>query len=600
MNPEGDPGLAARRAHFEYTTLGASQVFSRIPLRRFQDWITAEQGVRLPPDQRHDMTWMRVEAAMAAWSLAKSGRDTDGIVLSPPDLLGEAAERFNTLAENPATPTLIRAESYIGLGGMPHYRAATESGGGLNFGMTREKHYAAGKLLMRLAATRPSAEITRRIQMLSFVGLLRMGVKDLQVIGMPVPPRVRDVQDKHRFDMMLWDAMDTGAFWRAVVSATEQTSYSESAFISPKVLDEAGYPSPNGHGMLQAILENDEPSDPDIIKAGDIRIIKGASFPVISVARTPAERRELTRSVYLKKGIKRLGTHVKEQLSHTDVLQFETDPIEGLQEAHDWYASLPRMRRLTQHEAPALEQCINPFENAFIAGDLSLEHANMLGWLHAETGLVRPAEGSWDRSEDIFTATTQTAAEAGDWSAYAEALEGGATVGLYKKLAADEYNPQALALEYCAELAGAISSLHACYERLITDNSPHVPAVWRALQRLTACLVVSGGEDAKHLAVVAPPRQRAAALGELGFDISIMPQLDASATFSPEAVGRMQLVAGKHNHLTKLGVATVDPALVGQVVEGLERTPEGLTWDMPLAAYARRSMTRAIVPVLFL
>ena len=556
---------------------------------------------------RYDMTWLRAEAAVSASVHEDKGLDTGGVELSPAALLDEAAGRFEVLAEDPKTPVLVRARSYIGLGGITHYRGAIDVDKGVDvqdLGPCRESYHKAGEIVMRLANTKKSdPRITHLAQVLSFLGVLRTNADNFGMLGLPVPDRLSALHDERRFDMVLWDVSRTGALWRAAVTTQERSSRIGRTVLSPQLLDESGYPSGNGHGMLQAVLD----ADASMIQRGQAR----GSQPQYGVRMAPgahADRRRQGLKKYFRDSVLRIGHEIADQIERRSILAFKTDPIEGLDDARTWYAGLPPLRRLTEYDMPALEQCINPFEVAQVSGELSLADTNTLGWLHTELGVLPGAEGGLDRAEDLFAATAQAATEAEDWSAYSEALAGGVTSKLYKKLAAGGYEPAVLAQEYCADLAGAISTLHEILERLQSAGlqaepaaeAAHIPAVWRTLQRLTTCLIISSDAEPAQIAATANPRQRAAALGELGFDTIVMPQLYATETFSPHAIGRLQMVAGKHDHLKNLGVATTDPALLGQVIDGLERTPDGLTWDTVLATRTRQRMVDAARSVQFL
>ena len=567
--------VEAARAQFEYMAQGAEVGMGNIAVEQLDAWVRATEGTQ--PLAHHNLTagWLRIETAMTIVSRRRIGLEapTD---LEPEALLDGAQDRFDQITLRQANDVVLRSRALVAAGSVGLYRALVRTGTAaetervpLSLRKPYEKQIEAAELLMRAAARRRSNPPLHDLHVQAFLALFNNEVEDMQLVAFPVPTRLQDEGDERSVDIMLWD-IDTGrqntGLFMARVTADESAVVAGNITLPAGLLRNNAYPSEIGQGTLQMLIEDH--------RGRPMRL-------------APQRRRH--RDVVLRAVMEQYI----DQRVEGQALSFETDPITGLDEARRWYAGLSPLRRLTAADAGALEQCLNPFENAYWSGELSADDTATLAWLRLEMGTVNHNADEPARAEDLFEAVMQRTEAQQDWTRYCQALAGKVTARLYAGLYSGQDQSEIVAA-YREDLAGAIDRLHIGLQQPEIQGSHHEPHVRRLLERLLACYAVSSDEEGMHIAVLTAPRQQAPPDAATGSDVFVVPFVGES--YNLATTGRVRLSATTRPESLDRGVATIDPAILWGTWQMLDETPAA---NAAAVETVRQRLLDAVEPVLF-
>ncbi|HEX7963482.1 MAG TPA: hypothetical protein VF466_02725 [Candidatus Saccharimonadales bacterium] len=567
--------VEAARAQFEYMAQGAEVGLGNIAVEQLDAWVRATEGMQ--PLAHHNLTagWLRVETAMTIVSRRRIGLDapTD---LEPEALLDGAQDRFDLIALRQSNDVVLRSRALVAAGSVGLYRALVRTGTAvetdrvpLSLRKPYEKQIEAAELLLRAAARRRNNPPLHDLHVQAFLALFNGEVEDTQLVAFPVPTRMQDEGDERSVDIMLWDIdtarQNTGLFM-ARVTADESAVVAGHITLPTGLLKNSAYPSEIGQGTLQMLVE-DHRGRPQRL----------------------APQRKRHRDVVLRAVVEQYI----DQRVEGQALSFETDPITGLDEARRWYGGLSPLRRLTAADAQALEQCLNPFENAYWSGGLSLDDTATLAWLRLEMGTVNRSSQEPARAEDLFEAVMQRTEAQQDWTRYCQALAGKVTARLHDGLYSGRDRGEVVAT-YREDLTSVIDRLYTGLQQPEMQGSQHEPHIRRLLDRLLACYAISSDEEELHIAILAAPRQQAQPDTATGCDVLVVPLVGDD--YNLATTGRVRLSATTRPESLDRGVATIDPVILRGTWHLLDEAPAA---NAAAVETARQRLLNAVEPVLF-
>jgi hypothetical protein len=564
MSAEHD--AQARWAYVEYMSQGAEVPFGQIPLEQLLGWTAHTETGQLGAHQVLATGWLRIETAVTAAVLRVRGEALHAPV-DTPQLLSAAKQRFNAVGSQQKHDRVIRSRAITAFGAVGLYDALIKAregvGGSVPINSAWQSQLEAAKILLSACRQRGRDLPLHDLQVQAMLGLLHYGADATDIIGLPIPPRFQAEGDSRSYDILLWHLLDDGSqLLRARVGALEGAPSEGAALLPPSLLLNREYPSEVGQGTLQALLDTQQPR------------------------KARAAERHLDRAL--------LGfvNQFVLQAYKGDALSLQVDPITGLEQARQWYASLSPIRRLSDADRPALEQCINPFENSLLTGDISPADTAILGWLRTELYQVSREVQELERAEDVFGAAIQAAQLKKDWIGYGEARAGQATARLFTNLHNGEDTHDAIAT-YCHDLAEAIDSLRQRLARSKAESA-QASALDQMINRLTACLAISSDESGDYIAVCSSPRQRAQPTQMTGSDVQVIPLINDA--YAIDTAGRLRLADVLASELADYGIAVFAPSLL----RGLKTTTPPYFESADIAEAMRERMLRAVGPVLML
>ncbi|HSX34913.1 MAG TPA: hypothetical protein VLF62_04685, partial [Candidatus Saccharimonadales bacterium] len=388
----------AARAQFEYMAQGAEVPFVHIPVGQLEGWIQATEGEHLLAHREIDMAWLRMETAMTIVSRRRAGLEGD-TELAPEALLDSAQDRLDKVGLQNANDPVVRSRAILASGSVGLYRSAVRSLPAsaedteittIDIGAAYAKQIEAAELLMRAATRRRGSVPLHDLHVQTTLLSLNAETTTTELIAMPLPSRLQEEGDVRSVDILVWDVSDarkSSGLYAARVSAGESALVAGHVVFGSNLLKNDGYPSEIGQGTLQAMIEQYHRRN---------------------------MRRSHERVRHLDSVLVAHARHFMDQITCTEALSFETDPINGLSEARQWYHGISPLRNLTERDSTALEQCINPFENAYWARELSPEDIMTLAWLRVEMGNIFQRTDEPAHAEDLFTAIEERTAEQQD------------------------------------------------------------------------------------------------------------------------------------------------------------------------------------------
>jgi hypothetical protein len=584
--------MDGRRAVAEYMSHGPETRLGSFAPQQMERWIQATEEREVPNGYGpYHAAWMRAEAALLVGLHVLGGRD-HGTSLDDYALLDSASERFDALASRPSNDPLLRARALIGLGSMSVYKSLSHQtrSNSPNDTVQVEPFYVplmeASEILQRLASKRKDdLSLRHAIQTISFMGVLTLMTTESNAVVFAPPSRLSREEDRRAYDFLFWELTPghNGIFSMRVTSA--ETGCLDGVIQIPtSLLREHEYPSTVGHGCLAALLGNHQTS----------KMLAGPKRRGVPTAGAPANA--LKCSQYLGDIFKDFaGEYVGQRYSGT-TLSLEVDPINGLDEARAWYDNLSPLRRLVSYDMEVLDQCINPFENTFWAGDLSPQDVDRMGWIRAERALASGDVSELERATDLFEESVQTAEETEDWRRYCDALAAGVTTRLYGALQGEDYDAIELANAYASDLGEVITRLQGGLKVLEGQGPMHAPYVREVYERLAAAMILSSHPEGLYIAAIAPPRHRGSNAQVFGVDLMIIPLVEDR--YQLHAIGRAQLTSGDKRNPA---VAVVDPATIRPAIESITTDEDGaLAWDETKVAAAHERVMALVEPVMFL
>lgn len=541
----------ARRAIWDYLSVGPEPTFGDIEVEALDDWIEAASfhPETLRPQDKTNLGWMHLERG---WHrIAEAGYLAQEV---PDDLaamtradLAEAAELF-AIAQTDA-PSPLRAHLRVAQLSVPIFRLAL-------LGANKEVvHRQMSQYLLSqheaIAAIYSDYKQTGNIHDVPLLNQL-MGLRlttghVLHTDYLALPAAYRHTNSGgspyHQWHTAIFDR-DNGKVYK-VAFATQAPP--DVVLFPPDFLLNDQFPSSHGRGAVEAL---------QVLEA----------WHKLPAPRPPKSELMLQAQVHGNKVDALFEQAVTEQMA---VLQgYTKETITVPTDAVAWYRKLLPFNDPQSYEhGGALEAAISELEMAAAEERITPEDLYLLGWMHMEYGtsfLSRDTErtailgASLERAEDIF-AEAKNALPLRS-APYYEAAISEAAARMYKAVIIGEGTEEAIEI-YCGQLAILAQEMLQDYKK-IPANSPEAAAMEVLLQQITIYLAATASPDSSHIGLPSSPRQRGQLREERGWDFTIW-TFESEDNYVPsQFYGRLD--SEEDPTSIDLRIITLTPKLLGQ------------------------------------
>lgn len=551
--PDEERERLARRAIWDYLSVGPAPSFGDIEIEALDDWIeTASfQPETLRPHEKTNLGWMHMERA---WNrIAEEGYLAQQIPDNLTEItradLAEAADLFG--AAQADAPSHLRAHLHVAKLSVPIFRLALL---GANKEVVhqqmaqylRGQHEAIATVYSDYKQTGNIHDVPLINQLIG-LRLTTGYVLNTDYLALPAAYRHSNGGGSpyHQWHTAIFDR-DNGKVHKIAFSPQGPPDV---VLFPPDFLLNGQFPSSHGRGTAEALQALE------------------AWHKLPSLTRPPKSELMLRAQEHGNQIDGLFEQAVSAQLGvfqgyTKETITVPADPI-------GWYRELTPFGEPCSHEyGGALETGISQLEMAAAEERISPEDLYLLGWMHMEYGtsfLSRDTErtailgASLERAEDVFAEAKNALPERS--APYYEAAIAEAAARMYKATIIGEDTEEATEI-YCGQLTILAQEMLQDYKKFTDKTSPEAVAIEQLLQQTTIYLIATASPDRSHVGLPSSPRQRGKPGGDRGWDFTLW-ALEGEDSYVPgQFYGRLDPQEDPTS--IDLRIITLTPKALGQ------------------------------------